>query len=199
VDGQRQRRRGHRGADGQISDFTAGFFTPQVRIYSPSGTLLGSAVGTYGSEVAITNAPGSGTYGGGGRWLQRQLSGAGTYRLTLAKTGGPVVVSAGDTGGPLTNGVTNIGTIDFGDLDVWTVSANAGEAIVVRMGQTNDFTAGFFTPQVRIYSPSGTLLGSASARTDRKWRLPMPPAAGHIWWWWAMATTPTIPEPVRTG
>ena len=37
--------------------------------------------------------------------------GSGDYRLTLAKTGDPVVVSAGDNGGPMTNGVMHLGTI----------------------------------------------------------------------------------------
>src|SRR5205823_3820854 len=84
------------------------------------------------------------------------LSGSGIYRLTLAKTGDPVVVGLGDTGGPLTNGLTTVGTIDTGDMDVWTVSATNGDAIVVRMGETNDFSANF-APWVRIYSPSGVL------------------------------------------
>ena len=36
---------------------------------------------------------------------------------------------AGDSGGPMTNGAMHTGTIDVGDLDVWTVAASTGEAI----------------------------------------------------------------------
>ena len=66
------------------------------------------------------------------------LSGSGTYRLTLAKTGDPVVVSAGDEGGPMTNGVMHLGTVLTGDLDLWTFSANSGDALVVRIGKLTD-------------------------------------------------------------
>jgi len=69
---------------GQISDFTAGFFTPQVRIYSPSEhycVLLRTTV----SEVAVT-VSNSGTFlvvvGDG---YNANYPGAGTYRLTLAQ------------------------------------------------------------------------------------------------------------------
>jgi len=142
-----------------VTNNVSGYFTPQVRIYSPTGVLLDSAVGAdgYAAEVAIT-ATNSGTFlvvvGDG---YSTAFPGAGVYRLTLAKTGDPVVIAPGDTGGPLTNGLTTIGTIDIGDLDVWTVTATNGNAIVVRMGVTNNFN-GYFTPQVRIYSPTGVLL-----------------------------------------
>src|SRR5439155_708170 len=87
------------------------------------------------------------------------LGGSGAYRLTLAKTGSAVEVTAGDEGGPLANGAMQTGTIDVGDLDVWTITADAGESIVVRMGEV---TAGSqLSPQLRIYGPTGTLLPSS--------------------------------------
>ena len=141
---------------GEITDNTANF-TPWVRLYSPTGTLLDSGFGASAGEVTAT-AGSSGTYlvvvGDG----NSALSGTGTYRLTLAKTGDPVVISAGDDGGPMTNGATQAGTILTGDLDVWTFTANSGEAIVVRVGQITDTNA--FTPWLRLYSPGGTLLSS---------------------------------------
>src|SRR5207247_2334482 len=100
------------------------------------------------AEVAVT-AGSSGTFLVVAGDFSSGLAGSGTYRLTLAKTGTAVVVSPGDQGGPLTNGAMHTGTIDVGDLDVWTVTASAGEAIVVRMGET---TTGVW-PQLRIYSP----------------------------------------------
>ena len=84
--------------------------------------------------------------------------GSGPYRLTLAKTGTPVTVSPGDEGGALVNGAMQTGTIDLGDLDVYTVSASIGESIIVR---ASEVTAGSpLTPWLRIYSPSGALLDS---------------------------------------
>src|SRR5439155_950791 len=79
-------------------------------------------------------------------------SATGTYRLTLAKSPGTVFVAPGDAGGPMTNGVMHTGTIDVGDLDVWTFGANSGDAIVVRLGENVD-TSGSFTPWVRLYGP----------------------------------------------
>jgi len=88
------------------------------------------------------------------------LFGSGDYRLTLAKTGDPVVVSAGDDGGPLTNGVMHLGTILTGDLDLWTFTANNGDNLVVRMGEVTDTNT--FWSSVRLYGPDGALLGSSA-------------------------------------
>ena len=142
---------------GEITD-TSGNFTPWVRLYSPDGTLLDSGFGASAGEVSVT-ATNSGTFivvAGDGNGA---LSGTGTYRLTLAKTGAPVVVSAGDDGGPMTNGVMHTGTTDTGDLDIWTFTANTGDALVIRIGKITD-TSGNFTPWIRLYGPNGKLLGS---------------------------------------
>ncbi|HUI06991.1 MAG TPA: HYR domain-containing protein [Verrucomicrobiae bacterium] len=132
---------------------------PQVRIFSPSGALLGSNYGSAAVGMTVT-APSSGNFlvvvGDGGSGL----GGSGDYRLTVALTGSAVEVSPGDEGGLLTNGVMYTGTIDVGDLDAWSVTASAGEGIVVGMGE---LTAGSsLSPWVRIFSPSGALLGGNS-------------------------------------
>ena len=49
--------------------------------------------------------------------------------------GDPVVVSAGDDGGPMTNDVMHTGTILTGDLDMWTFTANSGDKLEVRVGK----------------------------------------------------------------
>jgi hypothetical protein len=142
---------------GEITDTNT--FTPWVRLYSPTGVLLGSSALGAAGEVAI-RATNSGTFTvliGDGNGV---LSGSGTYRLTLARTGDPVVVSAGDDGGPMTNGVMHTGTILLGDLDVWTFTATSGEAIVVRVGEITGTNT--FTPWVRLYSPTGVPLGSSA-------------------------------------
>src|SRR5205085_1450191 len=142
---------------GKTTD-TSGNFNPWVRLYSPNGALLDSGFGSLAGEATVT-ATNSGQFTvvvGDGNGL---LSGSGTYRLTLAKTGDPVVVSSGDDGGPMTNGVMHTGTISTGDLDLWTFSANSGDALVVRIGDVVD-SSGNFTPWIRLYSPAGKLLGS---------------------------------------
>ena len=140
---------------GEITDTNT--FTPWIRLYGPNGKLLGSGFGASAGEVAVT-ATNSGTFlaviaDGNGA-----LSGSGDYRLTLAKTGDPVVISAGDDGGPMTNGWMHTGLIATGDLDLWTFNANTGDALIVRVGAINGTNT--FTPWVRLYGPNGKLLGS---------------------------------------
>src|SRR5436309_4306907 len=84
--------------------------------------------------------------------------GTGNYRISLAKTGSAPVISSTDEGGPMVNGATYLATIDTGDIDAWTFTANAGESIVVRMGET---LTSSLTPQLRLYGPNGVLLDSA--------------------------------------
>ena len=142
----------------RVGEITAtNSFTPWVRLYGPNGKLLDSGFGAFSGEVTVT-ATNSGTFlavvGDG----NGALSGSGDYRLTLAKTGDPVVVSPGDHGGPMTNDVMHLGTIATGDLDVWTFSANSGDAVVVRIGSITSTNS--FTPWIRLYGPNGKLLGS---------------------------------------
>ena len=49
------------------------------------------------------------------------------------------IVPAGDEGGPMTNGGNYAGTITLGDLDLWSLTATAGDNIVLRLG-----TVGFY-------------------------------------------------------
>ena len=141
---------------GKITDTNT--FTPWIRLYGPNGKLLDSGYGSLAGEVTAT-ATNSGTFlvvAGDGN---ATLSGSGGYRLTLAKTGDPVVVTVGDEGGPMTNGVMHTGTVSTGDLDLWTFTANSGDSLVVRMGEITDTNT--FTPYVRLYGPSGVLLGAS--------------------------------------
>jgi trimeric autotransporter adhesin len=133
-------------------------FAPWVRLYGPDGALLGSASGVAAAEIAL-RATNSGTFLvviANDPYYTDAASG--TYLLTLAKTGSPIVVSPGDEGGRLTNGVAHVGTITIGDLDLWSFTADAGDNFVVRVGQITDINS--FAPWVRLYGPDGALLGS---------------------------------------
>jgi hypothetical protein len=126
-------------------------------LYDPSGALLGTGYyGGIGAEVA-TRATNSGTFLVVASDGNGTLSGSGDYRLTLAKTGDPVVISAGQQGGPITNGTEEMGTLPTGGLDAWTFTAIPGQAITLRMGQVTSTNS--FNTQLRVYDPSGALLG----------------------------------------
>jgi hypothetical protein len=45
-----------------------------------------------------------------------------------------------------------------GDIDAWTFTAQAGENIVVRMGEISDDGKSPLTPELRLYGPDGALL-----------------------------------------
>src|ERR1022692_4407451 len=135
-----------------------GSFTPRIRLQNPNAVQIASASGAVSAEIAVT-ATNTGTF----TLIVDDAVGTtatGTYRLTLAKSPGTIFVMPGDEGGPMTNGVMHVGTIDLGDLDVWTFSANSGDAVIVRMGEVVD-TSGNFEPWVRLYGPNGKLLDSS--------------------------------------
>ena len=141
---------------GQITETSN--FEPWIRLYGPTGTLLFSQFDTASVEVALraTNSGGFTVVVANNPYYTDAASG--TYRITLAKTGSPNTVAAGDEGGPLTNGVVHQGSLPTGDLDLWTFSATAGDSIVLKMGQITE--TGPFDPWIRLYGPNGALLDS---------------------------------------
>ena len=71
------------------------------------------------------------------------FGGTGAYRLYFAQFPGAFVVPSGDEGGSLTNGGNHDGTIQVGDLDLWSFTANAGDRIVLR-GAALTTTSNFY-------------------------------------------------------
>ena len=144
---------------GQMSDTNN--FDPSIRLYGPDGALVASSAGTSAAEVTI-RATNSGTFLVViGNDPYYNAAGSGTYILTLAKTGSAIVVSPGDEGGPMTNGVAHQGNLPVGDLDVWNFTANAGDSIVLKMGQVT--AVGNFDPWIRLYGPDGALVASSAS------------------------------------
>src|ERR1051326_1541601 len=133
-------------------------FNPWIRLYGPTGVLVGSAGNGAAGALNIgraLQATNSGTFTGVASSFSG--NGAGSYLLNLAKSPGTIFVAPGDEGGPLINGWKHMGRIDLGDLDMWSFSANSGESIVLRMGATN------YNPWIRLYGPTGALVGSAGS------------------------------------
>src|SRR5439155_308162 len=130
----------------------------------PTGVLLGnSATGQGAGNVAAT-APTSGTYTvivGSNSGATGFFDGTGSYLLTLAQGPGAVEVSAGDEGGPMTDGATNAGTIYLGDLDTWTFTATQGDYFSLSMGTVAPASALSLHDAFPI-SPTGVLLGNSA-------------------------------------
>jgi deoxycytidine triphosphate deaminase len=142
---------------GQITDNDD--FRPWIRIWAPNGAVIGDTSGTDAAVLDVA-APVSGNYLVLVASFDSGFDGTGTYRLTMTHTPGPITVSPGDEGGPLTNGATHTGEIVKGDVDVWTFTANAGERIALHVGEITD-TADF-RPWIRIWAPNGAVVGDTS-------------------------------------
>src|SRR2546428_301763 len=140
-------------------------FAPWIRLVSPTGVLLGnSSTGQGASDIAAT-APTGGTYTViVGSYSGGYYDGTGSYLLTLAQGPGAVDVSAGDEGGPMTDGATNAGSIYQGDLDTWTFTATL---FFNDAPTTEIFTLSLpdALPIFRLVSPTGVLLGNSSTQT----------------------------------
>lgn len=134
-----------------------------TRIYNPEGVLMGNMSAT--SEFTLT-ATNTGTYtlliaDGNNGWGR---IGTGEYRYTIAKTSGPITVLPGDEGGNLTNGVSQVGTIEVGDIDAWTFNLCAGDGFAL---QLNELTGGAgLLLQMQLYGRDGMLLNTASGQTS---------------------------------
>jgi hypothetical protein len=130
--------------------------TPWIRLFGPNGVLLDEDFKVAAAEVTL-RATNSGTFtvivgdGNNGR------GGTGNYRLSLARTGSALMISPSDEGDGLVNGTTYLATIDTGDIDAWTFTANAGDNLIVRAGET---TTSGLTPWLRLYGPNGVLLNA---------------------------------------
>jgi hypothetical protein len=131
-------------------------FNPVIRLFGPDGVLAGSAgVGNSGFRDAIFSVA---TTNSGAFTVTVSsffAGGTGGYALRLEQIPAAIFVSPGDEGGTLTNGVETPGTIDVGDLDLWTFTANSGDSIELRMGAVN------LNPWIQLYGPDGKLVGSA--------------------------------------
>jgi hypothetical protein len=133
----------------------ASALVPWIRVFGPTGVPVsgGNNWGALAAQVQVTAAV-AGTYTVVVSTQDVGNDAAGSYVLTVARPRSSVIVSAGDQGGPLTNGANHAGTIHVGDLDPWTFTATAGEAIVVSIGETGAASA--LVPWIRVFGPTGT-------------------------------------------
>jgi hypothetical protein len=130
---------------------------PWIRVFGPTGAIVtnGNNWGELAAQVQVT-APAAGTYTVVVSTHDVGTDASGTYVLTAVRPRSALTVTAGDQGGPLTNGGNHAGTIHVGDLDGWTVTAAAGESIVVSIGETGAASA--LVPWIRVFGPTGAMV-----------------------------------------
>ncbi len=117
-----------------------------LRLYASDGRLLGSAGSYYRAEITHSLSAGSYTLLVG----DKDGTQTGSYSLHLQRLNGPGEATA------LRYGQTLIGTIALAaQMDAYTFTASAGDAILVRMA------AGMrLDPGIRLYASDGRLLAS---------------------------------------
>ncbi|MGH7971262.1 MAG: hypothetical protein ACREIC_21290, partial [Limisphaerales bacterium] len=138
------------------------YFNPWIRLYGPDGVLVsqGAVAGDLAEEIAFqaslsgtfTVVVADGNYG--------DITGTGAYELHYLNLAAGFILPAGDEGGPLTNGGDYSGTILTGDLDPWTFTANAGQTVLLRIGELT--TTNYFDPWLRLYGPDGVLVAQGA-------------------------------------
>ena len=137
-------------------------FWPWIRVFGPGGATLvcGNCWGDRAAQMAAV-IPLSGTYTVVVSTADSGNDAVGDYVLTLARVPGEFQVSEGDQGGALATGLNHTGRIEVGDLDMWTFSANQGDAVVLAIGEIPVGPAtpnpGFW-PWIRVFGPGGATL-----------------------------------------
>jgi trimeric autotransporter adhesin len=134
-------------------------FTPWIRLLSPAGTVVATSNNALVAQINETAAT-TGTYTVIVATADLGRDATGDYLLTLAQVPGSFTVPSGDDGGALGSGTNHPGTISRGDLDIWTFSATAGQAIILSIGEQQPVSD--FTPWIRLISPTGAVVGNAS-------------------------------------
>jgi trimeric autotransporter adhesin len=135
-------------------------FNPRIEARGPAGEFLGAANGSVAARLDL-QADGTGTYII--TVTDAFHTGNGAYQVRLAQIPEPFTVAVGDEGGGMTNGASHQGTITAGDLDMWTLSANPGERIVLQVSKLTGGAA--FSPQLELFDPTGTRIGADSGVT----------------------------------
>ncbi len=132
---------------------------PQIDLYGPDGALVqtaptGPPSGVIRDAVISQRLTTGGAYTVvvSSYYLANSATTAGTYALSFAQAPGPFQTSDGDEGRALSDGAKATGTIDVGDLDLWSFTANAGDSIQLRVGTTN------LVPEIDLYGPDGAIV-----------------------------------------
>jgi len=133
-------------------------FSPLIQLLDPDDTVVASANGTDSAALTYPSVQ-------GGVYKIKVLDssippdGTATYNLYLAKSAGIFVIPADDEGSTLTNGGVHTGTIDLGDLDLWTFHADALDTVHARIGEVG--TTGLKL-HLSLYGPDGGLITGTS-------------------------------------
>jgi hypothetical protein len=147
-------------AEGEIAAGSG--FDPEFLIFSPTGALLNDSPGSTGASAIVTNLAATGTYAVVA--LDQFGDEAGEYGLSVARFGGPQIITPGDEGGALVSGERRLGRILPGDFDSYTFDLAAGAGAYWTVGETveNDLA-----PRLIVLGPAGNVISNTSGPRGR--------------------------------
>lgn len=125
-------------------------FAPTVHLFAPSGQLLHTDIAAVGFARTIANTvAGSYTF----VVFDQNTDADGSYAITAVLA--PETQITDSDSGPTQSGQQRAGTIDPGDLDVYTINGTSGGSLVTVLAETATTTAAF---GFLVISPTGTIL-----------------------------------------
>src|SRR2546429_6316702 len=83
--------------------------------------------------------------------------------MTAVSVGAGIAQKAGGDGGQTARGETRAANMGTGDIDVFTISANQGGALLATIGETTLNSP--LTSQIVLYGPTGNLVTFAQSAT----------------------------------
>ena len=134
-------------------------YRPNIRLFEPGGQQVASDNSVSGAEDAYIAyaATNNGTFT---VLAEAHAYGAsGTYTLRYAKVPGAFIVPADDEGGPLTNAFQHTGSIELGDLDMWSFQVCRASVLSLTCEELS--TTGIFNPRMHLFGQGGALLAVA--------------------------------------
>jgi hypothetical protein len=139
---------------------STGSLWPLIELHAPGGSIVTSESGSVSAVIQAQQLTQTGTYtilcrdGFNGTYT-------GEYALSLIKNPGP---NLGDAdGGAIQSGETKTGgNIALGDIDTYTFTATAGDAVTILMAKN----AGSLWPLVELHAPDGSIVASEASSTS---------------------------------
>ena len=143
-----------------VGDATAASaYAAVLTVYGPDGVAVGTDQDPFSGGSAEVGFTVPTAAGGAYTAVVAAADGTtGAYNVELAAAPAPQAAEAGGDGGMIVAGQPRSGTINRpGDLDVYTFSASAGDAIALTVARAT--AASTFLPKLRLYNPAGAMVG----------------------------------------
>ncbi|WP_444996542.1 hypothetical protein [Aliikangiella sp. IMCC44359] len=137
----------------RIADINGASLYPRITLYAPDGSQISQAAHHTATGLNHT-ATVDGTYTV--VISDYYVTGTGEYQLFYTH-----MVGANEHG-LLTNDSVNNGEIELGDLDSYTLVANTGDNILLRIADINGAS---LYPRITLYAPDGSQISQASHHT----------------------------------